>query len=83
MSLAIVLLILLAGLMSLVAYTLAHYARTRAPLGIALPETGVVWAAAIGVVFFKKEGLGDHGVGLRRGEDSAAQSDLAVSTRRR
>ena len=83
MSLAIVLVILLAGLMSLVAYTLAHYARTRAPLGIALRETGVVWAAAIGVVFFKKEGLGDHGVGRRRREDSAAQSDLAVSTRRR
>ena len=32
------------------------YAQTRAPLGIvsALRETGVVWAAAIGVVFFKE-----------------------------
>ena len=30
--------------------------QTRAPLGIvsALRETGVVWAAAIGVVFFKE-----------------------------
>ena len=34
MSLAIVLVILLAGLMPLVAYTLALYARTRAPLSI-------------------------------------------------
>jgi drug/metabolite transporter (DMT)-like permease len=47
---------LLAGLMSLVAYTLVLYAQTRAPLGIvsALRETGVVWAAAIGVVFFRE-----------------------------
>jgi drug/metabolite transporter (DMT)-like permease len=47
---------LLAGLMSLVAYTVVLYAQTRAPLGIvsALRETGVVWAAAIGVVFFKE-----------------------------
>jgi drug/metabolite transporter (DMT)-like permease len=47
---------LLAGLMSLVAYTMVLYAQTRAPLGIvsALRETGVVWAAAIGVVFFKE-----------------------------
>ena len=46
----------LAGLMSLVAYTIVLYAQTRAPLGIvsALRETGVVWAAAIGVVFFKE-----------------------------
>jgi drug/metabolite transporter (DMT)-like permease len=47
---------LFAGLMSLVAYTIVLYAQTRAPLGIvsALRETGVVWAAAIGVVFFKE-----------------------------
>jgi drug/metabolite transporter (DMT)-like permease len=47
---------LLAGLMSLVAYTIVLYAQTKAPLGIvsALRETGVVWAAAIGVVFFKE-----------------------------
>jgi drug/metabolite transporter (DMT)-like permease len=47
---------LVAGLMSLVAYTMVLYAQTRAPLGIvsALRETGVVWAAAIGVVFFKE-----------------------------
>jgi drug/metabolite transporter (DMT)-like permease len=46
----------LAGLMSLVAYTIVLYAQTRAPLGVvsALRETGVVWAAAIGVVFFKE-----------------------------
>jgi drug/metabolite transporter (DMT)-like permease len=32
------------------------YAQTRAPLGAvsALRETGVVWAAAIGVVIFKE-----------------------------
>jgi drug/metabolite transporter (DMT)-like permease len=42
--------------MSLVAYTLVLYAQTRAPLGIvsALRETGVLWASAIGVVFFKE-----------------------------
>jgi drug/metabolite transporter (DMT)-like permease len=42
--------------MSLVAYTVVLYAQTRAPLGVvsALRETGVVWAAAIGVVFFKE-----------------------------
>jgi drug/metabolite transporter (DMT)-like permease len=47
---------LLAGLMSLTAYTIVLYAQTRAPLGVvsALRETGVVWAAAIGVVFFKE-----------------------------
>jgi len=45
-----------AGLMSLVAYTMVLYAQTRAPLGVvsALRETGVVWAAAIGVVIFKE-----------------------------
>jgi drug/metabolite transporter (DMT)-like permease len=45
-----------AGLMSLVAYTVVLYAQTRAPLGVvsALRETGVLWAAAIGVVFFKE-----------------------------
>jgi drug/metabolite transporter (DMT)-like permease len=45
-----------AGLMSLVAYTIVLYAQTKAPLGIvsALRETGVVWAAAIGVVIFKE-----------------------------
>jgi drug/metabolite transporter (DMT)-like permease len=45
-----------AGLMSLVAYTIVLYAQTKAPLGIvsALRETGVVWAAAIGVFIFKE-----------------------------
>jgi drug/metabolite transporter (DMT)-like permease len=45
-----------AGLMSLVAYTIVLYAQTKAPLGVvsALRETGVVWAAAIGVVIFKE-----------------------------
>jgi drug/metabolite transporter (DMT)-like permease len=47
---------LFVGPMSLVAYTVVLYAQTRAPLGVvsALRETGVVWAAAIGVVFFKE-----------------------------
>ncbi|MEO9180194.1 MAG: DMT family transporter [Acidimicrobiales bacterium] len=47
---------LVAGVMSLGAYTMVLYAQTRAPLGIvsALRETGVVWAGAIGVVFFKE-----------------------------
>jgi drug/metabolite transporter (DMT)-like permease len=45
-----------AGLMSLVAYTIVLYAQTKAPLGVvsALRETGVVWAAAIGVLIFKE-----------------------------
>lgn len=45
-----------AGLMSLVAYTIVLYAQTKAPLGVvsALRETGVVWAAAMGVVIFKE-----------------------------
>jgi drug/metabolite transporter (DMT)-like permease len=47
---------LAAGLMSLVAYTIVLYAQSKAPLGIvsALRETGVVWAAAIGVIIFKE-----------------------------
>jgi drug/metabolite transporter (DMT)-like permease len=47
---------IVAGLMSLVAYTIVLYAQTKAPLGVvsALRETGVVWAAAIGVVIFKE-----------------------------
>jgi len=47
---------LLVGPMSLAAYTIVLWAQTRAPLGVvsALRETGVVWAAAIGVVFFKE-----------------------------
>jgi drug/metabolite transporter (DMT)-like permease len=47
---------LLAGPMSLIAYTVVLYAQTRAPLGVvsALRETGVLWAAAIGVVLFKE-----------------------------
>jgi len=47
---------IVAGLMSLVAYTIVLYAQTKVPLGIvsALRETGVVWAAAIGVVIFKE-----------------------------
>lgn len=45
-----------AGLLSLAAYTAVLYAQTRAPLGAvsALRETGVVWAAAIGIVIFKE-----------------------------
>jgi len=45
-----------AGLMSLVAYTIVLYAQTKAPLGVvsALRETGVVWAALFGVVIFKE-----------------------------
>lgn len=47
---------IVAGLMSLVAYTIVLYAQTKASLGIvsALRETGVVWAGAIGVVIFKE-----------------------------
>lgn len=45
-----------AGVMSFIAYTIVLYAQTRAPLGVvsALRETGVVWAAAIGVAIFKE-----------------------------
>jgi drug/metabolite transporter (DMT)-like permease len=45
-----------AGLMSLVAYTIVLYAQTKSPLGVvsALRETGVVWAALFGVVIFKE-----------------------------
>ncbi|HEY5439568.1 MAG TPA: DMT family transporter [Acidimicrobiales bacterium] len=47
---------LVAGVMSFGAYTIVLYAQSRAPLGIvsALRETGVIWAGAIGVVFFKE-----------------------------
>ncbi len=45
-----------AGVLSMVAYTAVLYAQTRASLGIvsALRETGVVWAAMIGIVVFKE-----------------------------
>jgi drug/metabolite transporter (DMT)-like permease len=45
-----------AGVLSMVAYTAVLYAQTRAPLGIvsALRETGVVWAALIGIVVFRE-----------------------------
>ena len=47
---------LVAGVLSLVAYTIVLFAQTRAPLGAvsALRETGVVWAAVIGIVVFKE-----------------------------
>jgi len=47
---------IVAGLMSLVAYSIVLYAQTKAPLGVvsALRETGVLWAAAIAVVIFKE-----------------------------
>ena len=47
-----------AGAISLVAYGLVLWAQTRAPLGVvsALRETGVLWAAVIGVLFFKERG---------------------------
>lgn len=49
---------LLAGVLSLVGYGIVLYAQTRAPLGVvsALRETGVVWAALLGVVLFKERG---------------------------
>jgi drug/metabolite transporter (DMT)-like permease len=45
-----------AGMLSMVAYTAVLYAQTRASLGIvsALRETGVVWAALIGIVVFRE-----------------------------
>ncbi len=45
-----------AGVLSLVAYTVVLYAQSRGPLGVvsALRETGVFWAALIGVMVFNE-----------------------------
>ena len=47
-----------AGVLSLVGYGAVLWAQVRAPLGVvsALRETGVIWAAIIGVVLFKERG---------------------------
>jgi drug/metabolite transporter (DMT)-like permease len=47
-----------AGLVSLVAYTIVLWAQDHAPLGVvsALRETGVLWAAGMGVWWFKERG---------------------------
>lgn len=47
-----------AGALSVLAYGAVLYAQTRAPLGVvsALRETGVLWAALIGVVWFRERG---------------------------
>jgi len=54
----IVILGALGGVVSMVAYTIVLWAQTRTTLGVvsALRETGVLWAAIIGVVIFR-EGL--------------------------
>lgn len=46
------------GVISMVAYGIVLWAQARAPIGVvsALRETGVVWAAVFGVVFFKERG---------------------------
>jgi drug/metabolite transporter (DMT)-like permease len=46
------------GVVSLVAYGIVLYAQTKSPLGVvsALRETGVIWAALIGILFFKEKG---------------------------
>ena len=46
------------GVLSLVGYGAVLYAQVRAPLGVvsALRETGVVWAALLGIVWFKEAG---------------------------
>jgi drug/metabolite transporter (DMT)-like permease len=48
----------IAGLISLVSYGIVLWAQTKAPLGVvsALRETGVIWAAVIGVYLFKERG---------------------------
>ena len=47
---------LFAGVLSMVGYVIVLWAQIRAPLGIvsALRETGVLWAALIGVVIFRE-----------------------------
>jgi drug/metabolite transporter (DMT)-like permease len=47
---------LLAGLLSIVGYVAVLWAQIRAPFGVvsALRETGVLWAAIIGVVVFRE-----------------------------
>jgi drug/metabolite transporter (DMT)-like permease len=47
-----------AGVLSLVSYGIVLWAQTKAPLGVvsALRETGVIWAAVIGVYLFKERG---------------------------
>jgi len=47
-----------AGMISLVGYGIVLWAQTKAPLGVvsALRETGVIWAALIGVLIFKERG---------------------------
>ena len=46
----------LGGLISMVAYTIVLWGQTRTTLGVvsALRETGVLWAAILGVFFFKE-----------------------------
>ena len=46
------------GVLSLIGYGTVLYAQTRAPLGVvsAVRETGVIWAAVIGVVLFREPG---------------------------
>ncbi len=48
----------LGGVLSIVGYATVLWAQTRAPLGVvsALRETGVLWAAVLGVLFFKERG---------------------------
>ena len=52
----IVILGALGGVVSMVAYTIVLWAQTRTTLGVvsALRETGVLWAAIIGVVIFRE-----------------------------
>ena len=52
----IVILGALGGVVSMVAYTIVLWAQTRTTLGVvsALRETGVLWAAMIGVVIFRE-----------------------------
>lgn len=47
-----------AGVVSLVGYGIVLWAQTKAPFGVvsALRETGVLWAAVIGIVWFKEKG---------------------------
>ena len=47
-----------AGVISLTGYGIVLWAQTKAPLGVvsALRETGVLWAALIGIVIFKERG---------------------------
>jgi drug/metabolite transporter (DMT)-like permease len=47
-----------AGVISLVGYGIVLWAQTKAPLGVvsALRETGVLWAAVLGIYFFHERG---------------------------